>query len=120
MHGVERLLRRAVSNLLRNARRYGGAEGVCVTLDSEGDRIVLHVDDSGPGVPEDEREDIFRPFYRAKSASESQGGWGLGLAMVRTLAERHGGCAECSAAPGGGARFTLRLPLGSRKAPEQT
>ena len=111
VRGVERLLRRAVGNLLRNARRYGGAEGVCVTLDTEGGSALLHVDDSGPGVPEDEREDIFRPFYRAKSASEKQGGWGLGLAMVRTIAERHGGSAECSAAPGGGARFTIRLPL---------
>lgn len=115
--GVERLLRRAVGNLLRNARRYGGSEGVCVTLDTEGGSVVLHVDDSGPGVPEDERDDIFRPFYRTKSASESQGGWGLGLAMVRTIAERHGGSAECSAAPGGGARFTLRLPLCGSGAP---
>lgn len=113
VRGVERLLRRAVGNLLRNARRYGGADGVCVTLDSEGGCAVLHVDDSGPGVPEDEREDIFRPFYRTKSASEKQGGWGLGLAMVRTISQRHGGSAECGAAPGGGARFTLRLPLTS-------
>ena len=111
VRGVARLLRRALSNLLRNARRYGGAAGICVTLDAEEGSVLLHVDDSGPGVPEDEREDIFRPFYRAKSASESQGGWGLGLAMVRTIAQRHGGSAECGAAPSGGARFTVRLPL---------
>ena len=119
--GVRKLLHRAVSNLLRNARRYGGAEGVSVTLDTEGDDVVIHVDDSGPGVPEGEREDIFRPFYRTKSASESQGGWGLGLAMVRTIAQRHGGSAECSAAPSGGARFTIRLPLlGSAASPKPT
>ncbi|MBQ9578862.1 MAG: HAMP domain-containing histidine kinase [Ottowia sp.] len=111
VRGVPRLLRRALSNLLRNARRYGGADGICVTLDTEEGSALLHVDDSGPGVPEDEREDIFRPFYRAKSASESQGGWGLGLALVRTIAQRHGGSAECGDAPGGGARFTVRLPL---------
>ena len=71
---------------------------------------MLHVDDRGPGVPPDQRERIFEPFYRMPGASERDGGVGLGLALVRSIAERHGGRVDCDNRAGGGARFTLRLP----------
>ena len=111
--GVSRLLRRAVRNLLENARRYGGQD-VSAELSTEEGDAVLVVNDRGPGVPEDQRERIFEPFYRMPGASESNGGVGLGLALVRSIAQRHGGQVRCSPRTGGGARFTLRFPLFER------
>ena len=115
--GVARLLRRAVRNLLENAVRHGRrterAE-VVAQLSLQGGHAVLHIDDRGPGVPPDQRERIFEPFYRLPGASEREGGVGLGLALVRQIAARHGGSVACDNREGGGARFTLRLP----KSPE--
>ncbi len=113
--GVAKLLRRAVRNLLENAARHGqrGAHAgeVQAVLALDGATAVLHVDDRGPGVPPDQCERIFEPFYRLPGASERDGGVGLGLALVRSIAERHGGSVRCGQRDGGGARFTLRLPL---------
>ena len=108
--GVNRLLRRAVRNLLENARRYGGQD-VSAELWTENGQAVVVVNDRGPGVPEDQRERIFEPFYRMPGASESHGGVGLGLALVRSIAERHGGQVSCGPREGGGARFRLVFPL---------
>ena len=108
MDGVPRLLQRAVRNLLQNARRHGAGE-VTARLASQGDTLVLRVEDRGPGVPPQLRERIFEPFYRLPGASEREGGVGLGLALVRTIAERHGGSVHCEAREGGGARFVLTL-----------
>ena len=82
--GVSKLLRRAVRNLLENARRYGGQD-VQAELWTEGDQAVVVVNDRGPGVPAEQRESIFEPFYRMPGASESNGGVGLGLALVRSV-----------------------------------
>ena len=115
--GVVKLLRRAVRNLLENAVRHGRRTGhaeVVAQLSLEGGYAVLHIDDRGPGVPPDQRERIFEPFYRLPGASEREGGVGLGLALVRQIAARHGGSVACDNRDGGGARFTLRLP----KSPE--
>ena len=115
--GVARLLRRAVRNLLENAVRHGRRTGhaeVVAQLSRDGGYAVLHIDDRGPGVPPDQRERIFEPFYRLPGASEREGGVGLGLALVRQIAARHGGSVACDNREGGGARFTLRLP----KSPE--
>ena len=71
--GVNRLLRRAVRNLLENARRYGGQD-VSAELWTENGQAVVVVNDRGPGVPEDQRERIFEPFYRMPGASERHGG----------------------------------------------
>lgn len=108
--GVTKLLRRAVRNLLENARRYGAGE-VLLRLRQEGDVAELQVSDRGPGVPSHLAERIFEPFYRLPGASEREGGVGLGLALVKSIAERHGGSVHCSNRDGGGACFTLRLPL---------
>jgi two-component system, OmpR family, sensor kinase len=71
----------------------------------------IAVDDRGPGVPLAQREHIFEPFYRLTGASEKDGGVGLGLALVRSIAQKHGGVVRCEDRPGGGARFVVDLPL---------
>jgi signal transduction histidine kinase len=109
VEGVAKLLRRALRNLLENARRYSNGP-VSVTVERRGQDAVVRVCDRGPGVPEGERERIFEPFYRLRGASEREGGVGLGLALVRSIAQRHHGSARCEANPGGGACFVLTLP----------
>ncbi|MDE2414295.1 MAG: HAMP domain-containing protein [Comamonadaceae bacterium] len=107
---VSKLLRRAVRNLLENARRYSQG-AITLSIAREGQFAVLRVCDHGPGVPPDQRERIFEPFYRLPGASERSGGVGLGLALVRSIAQRHGGSVHCEDRPDGkaGACFVLRL-----------
>jgi signal transduction histidine kinase len=107
--GVAKLLRRAVRNLLENASRYSSGP-VTVELTREGGDAVVRVRDRGPGVPPALRERIFEPFYRLPGASERNGGVGLGLALVKSIAERHGGSVRCEDGPEGGASFVIRLP----------
>lgn len=120
--GNERLLRRALRNLLENARRYGvpagqaAADCVELRLELEGApgpaaQVVLRVCDRGPGVPADQRERIFEPFYRLPGHAEKAGGVGLGLSLVRQIAQRHQGSVACRERAGGGACFELRLPV---------
>ena len=111
VNGDERLIRRALRNLLENARRYGGGQ-VEVEVDAaEGSgQVEVHVADRGLGVPEAYRERIFEPFFRLPGHAEREGGVGLGLALVRQIAERHGGSVRCEAREGGGSRFTFALP----------
>jgi signal transduction histidine kinase len=111
VRGDERLLRRALRNLLENARRYGGDE-VEVVLARSGPQAELRVCDRGPGVPEAQRERIFEAFFRLPGHAERSGGVGLGLSLVRQIAERHGGHVRCEAREGGGSCFVLALPLG--------
>jgi signal transduction histidine kinase len=114
IQGDPRMLRRLLRNLLENARRYAvGAlvEATVGPLPAGGARLC--VADQGPGVPEQERERIFEPFYRASGRREpSDTGVGLGLALVRQIARHHGGDAHCLPRDGGGTCFevTLRVP----------
>lgn len=109
-------LARVVRNLLDNAARHASSR-VWVATSRDGDDVVLTVDDDGPGVPEAERERIFERFTRADAArARSGGGVGLGLAVVRAIVERHGGTVRAGDRPGGGARFTVRLPATGRVA----
>ncbi len=107
--GDERLLRRALRNLLENARRYGGSE-VTLHAAAQGGRVELRVCDRGPGVPEALRERIFEPFFRLPGHAEREGGVGLGLALVKQIAQRHSGSVRCEAQSGGGSCFVLSLP----------
>jgi len=113
VQGVAKLLRRMVRNLLENAVRYGAAagheDGVILSLVREGGAPVLRVCDRGPGVPEAYRERIFEPFFRLPGASERVGGVGLGLALVKSIAERHGWAVKCEDRPGVGACFVVRM-----------
>lgn len=108
--GEERLIRRALRNLLENARRYGGGS-VELAMKHRGTLLELQVADRGPGVPEDLRERIFEPFYRLPGHAEQAGGVGLGLSLVKQIAQRHGGSVRCEARDGGGSIFVLSLPL---------
>ena len=110
--GVSKLLRRALRNLLENAGRYGG-DAVELRLHAREGYAVIEVLDRGPGVPESLQERIFEPFYRLPGASEQDGGVGLGLALVKSIALRHGGTARCENRVDAGACFSLRLPMSS-------
>ncbi|PUE09491.1 two-component sensor histidine kinase [Limnohabitans sp. T6-5] len=111
VQGVGKLLRRLVRNLLENARRYGvsgeQSDDIVVSLRLENDQIFFKVCDRGPGVPEQWRERIFEPFFRLPGASERNGGVGLGLALVKSIARRHGASVHCEDRSGGGSSFIV-------------
>ncbi|MDB5675881.1 MAG: sensor histidine kinase [Sphingomonas bacterium] len=108
--GDPALLRRMVRNLLENAQRHGGDTPIAVALTQSAGAIQLEICDGGPGVPAAEHEAIFAPFYRARGASEADGGHGLGLSLVRQIARRHGGDVSCVERPAGGGCFRVVLP----------
>ena len=107
--GVSKLLRRAVRNLLENARRHAAGE-VSLDLRPLDGRALIRVCDRGPGVPEPMQARIFEPFFRLPGASERDGGVGLGLALVKSISARHGGQVHYEDRPGGGACFVITLP----------
>ena len=110
VHGDPGLLRRMIRNLLANAERHGGgASRIHVDVDASGMARLL-VEDRGPGVAEGDRERIFEPFVRGRSAGSAPDGVGLGLAIVRQIARAHGGEASYAPAEAGGSRFTVTLP----------
>ncbi|MGA8785444.1 MAG: ATP-binding protein [Polaromonas sp.] len=119
VQGSPRLLRRLLRNLLENARRYSqgdiSLELAQIRVGTQ-QRAVIRVHDRGPGVPAAQRERIFEPFYRLPGASEREGGVGLGLALVKSICERHGGSVRCEARPGGGASFIVELPVADQNA----
>jgi signal transduction histidine kinase len=110
VQGVAKLLRRAVRNLLENARRHAAGQ-ITVTLAKTASQAVIRVCDRGPGVPPELQQRIFEPFYRLPGATERDGGVGLGLALVKSIALRHGGTVHCENRPEGGACFVIQLPL---------
>jgi two-component system OmpR family sensor kinase len=110
--GDRRLLARAVGNLLRNAQKYA-AHTVALSARRAGGLLEIVVDDDGPGIPEDERERIFEPFYRLdRSRDRATGGFGLGLSIARKAVRLHGGTLRVEGSPLGGARFVISLPDG--------
>jgi signal transduction histidine kinase len=104
-------LGRVLANLLDNAQRHARS-AVTVAVRREGERAVVEVADDGDGVPEADRERVFERFVRLDAArSRDEGGAGLGLAIARDVAVRHGGTLTVGEAPAGGALFELRLPV---------
>lgn len=105
---LERLLRNLIDNAVRHCPEGGH---VRVEARSQGDIVELSVIDDGPGVPANERDRVFEPFFRAASERRRDDGSGLGLAIVREIARVHGGDVTVEDGPGGkGARFRARLP----------
>lgn len=112
LNGDARLLTQVVGNLLSNAFKYTPPEGtvrLCRTL--EPGAVVLRVEDSGVGIPQDQLEGVFRGFYRATNLQGRPGGLGLGLYVSRHIARSHGGDLWAESRPGGGTAMCLRLPL---------
>lgn len=110
--GSETLLERALFNLVENAVRYNRPQGtVDICAVKRGNGAEVSVADEGGGIPPELREEIFEPFFRIdKSRSRQQGGAGLGLALVRVIAELHHGAVWVEDAPARGSRFVMTLP----------
>jgi len=103
-------LRRILANLIDNAVRYGAGQAIDIEYRMVDDQVEIRVMDRGPGIPEEEREAVFRPFYRLEpSRSSRTGGSGLGLAIVRQLARANGWSVELTRRPDGGTIASVRL-----------
>lgn len=102
--------KRAVANLVNNAARF--ATHVTVSASKENGSLVVAVDDDGPGIPEAEREHVFRPFYRVDHArNQDSGSTGLGLAIARDIAHSHGGDITLNQSRLGGLKAVLKVPV---------
>jgi two-component system osmolarity sensor histidine kinase EnvZ len=102
--------KRALTNLVNNGLLYGGV--VTITARHGDEAVEILVDDNGPGIPESEREEVFRPFYRLDSArSPDTAGTGLGLTIARDVLRAHGGDLTLEESPVGGVRARMRLPV---------
>lgn len=104
-------VRRIVTNLIQNAQHYGGGTPVELVLECTGPVARVFVRDAGAGIPEDQLEKVFRPFYRLEgSRSQATGGTGLGLAIVRQLAETNGWKVKLKGRATGGLEAMLEIP----------
>ena len=102
-------LKRAVTNLVDNALKYGKKAQVAVARTPKA--VEITIDDDGPGIPEEELARVFQPFYRVESSrSRETGGVGLGLAIAKSLIERHRGTLTLSNRVGSGLRARIKLP----------
>lgn len=111
VEGDPALLRQLVTNLIDNAIKFTNSGYVAVHVRTEPHVAVVEVEDTGPGISDEEIGRIFERFYRAdKARSREVSGTGLGLAIVRSIARVHQGAVTAEAAPGGGALFRLTLP----------
>ncbi|KWO39678.1 histidine kinase [Burkholderia sp. MSMB1459WGS] len=107
-----KLVARALLNLIRNGARYASRKVVLAATRDRSGALVLSVDDDGPGIPAAERARVFEPFQRLDSSRDRQtGGFGLGLAIVRRVAQVHGGDVRLEDSALGGARFVITLPV---------
>jgi signal transduction histidine kinase len=115
LHADPERLAQVVINLLANAIRFSPRGGtVALSARADGECVRITIDDQGPGVPPDFRQSIFEPFKQVKgSAAHKKGGTGLGLTISHAIVTAHGGAIAVGDAPGGGARFTIDLPLRS-------
>ena len=114
LYGNPNALESALENIVRNALRYSHTKiEVGFAVDKDG--ITITVDDDGPGVSPEDREQIFRPFYRTDEARDREsGGTGLGLAIVETAIQQHRGWVKAEDSPLGGLRLVIWLPLYKR------
>jgi signal transduction histidine kinase len=107
-------LSQALTNLLNNAAKYTEAGGqISLTAEQVGDQVTIRVRDTGIGIPRETLPHLFKMFMQAsRSMDRSQGGLGIGLSVVKSLVEMHGGTVEaCSEGPGKGSEFVVTLPV---------
>ncbi|MBF0444647.1 MAG: HAMP domain-containing histidine kinase [Magnetococcales bacterium] len=115
--GDKRLLRRLIRNLLENARRYGGDGGIETSVIPVAKFAKLIVSDHGDGIPQDEVEHIFKPYYKPIGVKDSgYGGVGLGLSLVKQIANHHGGDAAYFKQDDGGSTFEVTIALNTKRA----
>ncbi len=102
--------KRCLANLVGNALRHGAHIALHATREQR--FVSVHVDDDGPGIAPEHREDVFRPFYRLDEArNQDESGAGLGLAIARDIARAHGGDITLATSPMGGLRASVRVPV---------
>lgn len=102
--------RRAVTNIIANAQRHAGR--IDVVLNKRRGRVEILIDDDGPGVPADKREEVFKPFFRIEGSRNAEtGGVGLGLTIARDILRSHGGDLTLGDSPLGGLRAVLQVPV---------
>ena len=110
IQGREQALKRAMTNIIGNAFKYG--KTVSVDLESNNRKMEIVVDDDGPGIPADKREEVFKAFYRLdESRNKETGGVGLGLSIAKDVITSHGGTIELLDSPIGGLRVLISIPL---------
>ncbi|MDD4556314.1 MAG: ATP-binding protein [Alphaproteobacteria bacterium] len=110
IQGREQGLKRALTNVISNAFNYG--QTVSVSLESNNRKMEIKIDDDGPGIPEDKREEVFKAFYRIDdSRNKETGGVGLGLSIAKDVVTSHGGKIELQDSPLGGLRVLISIPL---------
>ncbi len=110
IQGREQALKRALTNVISNAFRYG--KTIAVKLESNNNKLEVTIDDDGPGIPEDKREEVFKAFVRLEeSRNKETGGVGLGLSIAKDVITSHGGRIELFDSPMGGLRVLVSIPL---------
>ena len=110
IQGREQALKRAVTNIISNAFNYG--KTIAVGLESNNNKLEITIDDDGPGIPKEKREDVFKAFYRLdESRNKETGGVGLGLSIARDIISSHGGKIELQDSELGGLRVLISIPL---------
>ncbi|WP_343561947.1 ATP-binding protein [Kiloniella sp. b19] len=110
LHIRRNSLKRAISNLIGNARRY--ADNLSVQANMRAGQVEIIVDDDGPGIPQDKRKDVLKPFFRLEASRNSDtGGQGLGLSITMDIISNHGGELKLEDSPMGGLRARVTLPL---------
>jgi signal transduction histidine kinase len=122
VRGDASALKRVVANLIGNAVKFAASGGSLAVrayrLPPDGRAVVLRVEDRGPGIPREERERVFEPFYRGPAAERNRApGSGLGLSLVRHVVRAHGGSVRAEAREGGGAALVVELPAARAEEP---
>jgi signal transduction histidine kinase len=114
IYGDETLIRRAITNLVNNGIKYAPDSGpMLLQARPANGKVVISVQDNGPGIPKEEQMRLFEKFYRVKQrGTEKVKGSGLGLAIVKSIAEKHGGDAWCESEVGEGSTFSISIPMG--------
>ena len=110
INGRKNLIRRCINNLLDNAIKY--ADKVQIEINKSNNNLFIKIEDDGPGIPEDQYKNVFKPFFRLdKSRSLNQSGVGLGLAIVEDIINAHGGVIHLGKSKDGGLQVRVTLPF---------